>query len=239
MNSIGKVLSLSLVVFCVSAFPQDIPKPVNGPGKSGLDLEVEFMKARNDLGNAELKSKELLAAKIDLDTFQMGQGVLKTNGIYLLEANVRLAQAKLVQSGRLMSPELAKDKADLETVLLNLATKESIEKGERYRIAYDLALTEEVQRAKDRLTILENSIVTPEGAAEKVRAQKLLDQAVTPELRQARTRIEVWRKEARSKIPDADKADRHVKEVAARARSEELIQSIRRVDALMKQAGAK
>jgi hypothetical protein len=78
--------------------------------------------------------------------------------------------------------------------------------------------------------------MTPGSAAYRVREQKLLDQSPTAELRQARTPVEALKKEARSKIPEADKADRHAKDIAARVRTAELTQSTQRVEALMKQA---
>ena len=212
--AISFLVTLSLVLG-MPAFAQNGPSTPAIQGKSRVEIEVEFMHARNAIAGAELASKELLAAKIDLDTFKMKQDGLRTDEIFLLQAKIRGAEANLVASGGFIGIELAKDKNRLETLLLNLATKESIEKELGYKVAYDLALTQEVQRAKDRLQVLENNIVPPGSAAYRVREQKLLDQTMTAELRQARSRVEALKKDARSKIPEADKADRHAKDVAA------------------------
>ena len=186
--------------------------------------------------DAENASKELIAARIGRKTVQTMKDALKTNEIMLLEADIRIAEANLVAMGGCISIELAKDKNRLETLLLNVATKDSIEREQRSKAAYDLGLTEDVQKAKDSLQILNNDVVTPESAACRVRAQRLLDQNVTADLRQARSRVEALKKEARSKIPEAEKADRHARDTAAKVRTAELTQSVQRVEALMKQA---
>ena len=227
------ILGTLALALSTSAFTQDNP---GKQGKTGLQYEVEFMKARNAIATAENASEKLLSAKIDLDTFRIKQEGLKNNEIFLLQAKVRLAEAKLVASGGFVDIELAKDKNRLETLLLNLATKESIEEQARLQVAYDLAMTDEVQRAKDRLKILENSLFSPANAAYRLTEQKRLEQTMTPEQRQVRSRVEAWRKQARLKIPDADRAEHNVKAIADRVRTAELTQSMQRVDALMKQA---
>lgn len=83
-NIIGIVLKLSLAGLCVSAFPQDTSKTIDGRGRSGSQQEVElveFMNARTDILVAENASKDLIGPRIDLETFQIMQNALKTNEI--------------------------------------------------------------------------------------------------------------------------------------------------------------
>ena len=86
--AIGFLGTLSLVLG-MPVFAQNGPSTPAIQGKTGVEIEVEFMKARNAIVDAELASERLRAAKIDLKTFQMKQEALKTNEIFLLQAKIK------------------------------------------------------------------------------------------------------------------------------------------------------
>jgi hypothetical protein len=182
---------------------------------------------------AELKQAEANMRSPDMQVAQSKAEALEvkatTPEMQALELKVDRLRTDLIGTTRnpsAMSADLAVAMLELETAKNNAA-----EARIRLKVLDDLALTEEVQRARDKIELLNNKIQSiPQAAAAFVATEKLLEAASAPALLESRRHRENLLSEALAKNSDGARASARLGEIKARVVSQELTESRQRLE---------
>ena len=199
---------------------------------------------------------DLRVARAELDAFEKAE---RPQEWFDLNAQLELLQfkstdRKLLQEKRLkvmeldnelyatskdlfaMTPELAKAKAELEILERNAFTKEMAAIKAKMMVLEYASVSEEVQRLRNKVEHLENSQLTLDIARKMVARDRVLEEAMTKELNEARSAATARLIKALESEPEYEKARKRALDLANRLTSDELVKSRAKRKELMDKA---
>ena len=214
---------------------REVP-PTAKPKTGGDELRLRIARSELDAARRAVLPQEWYDLKAKLNVWEL----VTENGkrLHQQRLDVELMELRVRATGNsyyAMTPDLAKKKADYELLECQFEIATVVAR----MIVLDLASdTEELQRKRDEITLIENAGITLEIARKIARRQEMLDEAVTPELREARAKKKERLDKALEAIPNYKAALKHSQDVANRVRTDELVKSRERLAELMNQAAA-